>query len=104
MTQITVQTSVQVTVQRLWELFTQEDHIIHWYFASDDWECQSAKNDLQEEGRLSYNMSAKDGSMAFDFEGVYESIIPEKYLKYRLRFEESFDIPTRYLEVHFENL
>lgn len=104
MTKITVQTSIQAHVSKVWEFFTESEHIVNWNFATQDWECPSAESDLQEQGKFSYRMSAKNGSMAFDFEWVYEEIISEKYLKYRLWFEESFDIPTRYVEVHFENL
>lgn len=29
-------------------------------------------------------MEAKDGSFGFDFEGVYDQVIPEKYIEYTL--------------------
>jgi uncharacterized protein YndB with AHSA1/START domain len=71
---ITVQAHVNVPVEKVWEFWTKPEHIMKWNFASDDWECPSAENDLQEGGRFTSRMSAKDGSAAFDFEGTYTSV------------------------------
>ncbi|MCC7522900.1 SRPBCC family protein [Candidatus Uhrbacteria bacterium] len=81
---ITVQTIVHVPVEKAWEFWTKPEHIVHWNFASADWESPSAENDLQEGGRFKYRMSAKDGSASFDFEGAYVSIQDKTFISYTM--------------------
>lgn len=73
-TVITVETEVNIPVEKAWDIWTNPDHIIHWNFASDDWCAPHAKNDLRLDGKFSYRMEAKDGSMAFDFSGKYVEV------------------------------
>ncbi len=42
---ITVETAVTKDAQTVWELWTKQEHICKWNFASSDWECPSAMND-----------------------------------------------------------
>ncbi len=72
---ITVTTKVKGTINEVWDCWTNPEHIIHWNFASDDWHCPQAKNDLRVDGKFSYTMAAKDGSMSFDLEGTYIVVI-----------------------------
>lgn len=72
---ITVKATVSADLQTVWEHWTQPEHITHWNFASDDWHCPSAVNDLKPRGAFSWRMEAKDGSFAFDYKGVYEQIV-----------------------------
>lgn len=81
---ITVQATVAVPAARAWLYFTQPQHVIHWNFASPDWHCPKAENDLQAGGKFSYHMAAKDGSFGFDFEGTYDEVIPEKKIVYTM--------------------
>ena len=73
-TKITVETIVKVHVQKAWEVWSQPHHIINWNFASPDWHCPKAENDLQTGGNYSWTMAAKDGSMSFDFGGTYSKV------------------------------
>lgn len=73
-TKITIETTVNVPVKRAWELWTMPEHITQWSFASDDWRCPSAQNDLKAGGRFSSRMEAKDGSMGFDFGGQHDKV------------------------------
>jgi uncharacterized protein YndB with AHSA1/START domain len=58
------------------------EHISNWNFASEEWHCPSAKNDLKREGKFKWRMEARDGSGGFDYSGVYEKVIPnEKIIK-----------------------
>lgn len=75
---ITINVRVQVPIDKVWEYWTKPEHIINWNFASDEWHTPSATNDLRPEGRFSYRMEAKDGSMGFDLEGTYTEIENEK--------------------------
>lgn len=81
---ITVETTIQSTISQVWECFTQPAHIIHWNFASEDWHCPSATNDLKPGSRFIWRMEAQDGSTGFDFGGIYLQIETEKYISYRM--------------------
>ncbi len=37
-------------------------------------------------------MAAKDGSFSFDFEGIYDEIIPQKFIKYHLEDGRTVEI------------
>lgn len=81
-TTITVQTTVPVALDEVWKFWTEPEHIVHWNFASKDWHCPKAENDLKPNGKFSWRMEAKDSSMGFDYSGVYEQVIPnEKIIK-----------------------
>jgi uncharacterized protein YndB with AHSA1/START domain len=81
---IIVAVTVAAPALRVWTAWTQPEHITHWNFASDDWECPSASADLRPGGVFSSRMAAKDGSMAFDFSGVYREVAPLERLSYEL--------------------
>ncbi len=94
---ITVKTTVNATIEKVWDCFTQASHIVNWYFASPDWHAPLAENDLKVGGKFKTNMTAKDGSFAFDFEGIYSNVEKHRYIAYGLgdgrkveiRFEEN---------------
>ncbi len=84
MEQITVRTIIDAGIKKAWEFWTDPKHIINWNFASDDWHCPKATNDPRTGGRFSSVMAAKDGSMSFDFEGIYDEVIPNKSIRYSM--------------------
>ena len=71
---ITVSTIVNAPIARAWAVFTAPDHITQWNYASPEWCCPSARNDLRVGGEFSSRMEARDGSIGFDFTGVYTSV------------------------------
>ena len=71
---ITVQTTVNAPIDQVWKYWTLPEHITQWNFASDDWCCPNAENDLRVGGKFNYRMEAKDGSLGFDFWGIYDTI------------------------------
>ncbi|TFG72539.1 MAG: polyketide cyclase [Anaerolineales bacterium] len=81
---ITVETTVKAPAEKVWELLTKPEHIVHWNYASDDWECLHAENDLRIGGRFLYTMSAKDGTSVFDFSGMYIKVEKERELSFTL--------------------
>lgn len=89
---LTVKTTVPLPVDKAWEYWTLPKHIVQWNFASDDWSCPKATNDLREGGKFTSRMEAKDGSMGFDFEGVYETVELHKRLSYRIADGRRVDI------------
>ncbi|RIH63658.1 hypothetical protein D1164_18950 [Mariniphaga sediminis] len=81
---IIIETSVDLPVEKVWNLWTDPQHIIHWNYAVDDWHCPKAENDLRVGGKLKARMEAKDGSVGFDFEGTYDEVIPNERMAYTL--------------------
>lgn len=91
-----VECLVKADSAHVWSCWTEAKHVMHWNFASDDWHCPKARNELKPGGSFSYTMAARDGSEQFDFEGVFDAIEPLTYLaftlgdgrKVELQFEE----------------
>jgi uncharacterized protein YndB with AHSA1/START domain len=81
---INIENIVSADVKRVWKYWTEPEHITKWNFASDDWQCPSAENDLKAGGKFSYRMEAKDGSFGFDFWGTYDEIIDHKKIAYTM--------------------
>lgn len=79
---IKVQTIVNAPIPRVWECFTEPDHITGWAFASNDWEAPEAENDLRTGGKFRTRMQAKDGSEGFDFAGTYTAVNENKLIEY----------------------
>ncbi len=84
MEQITVSSSVNAPVERVWEYWTNPKHIMKWNSASEDWHTPRAENDLRAGGKFSARMEARDGSMGFDFEGVYDEVEPHNLISYTM--------------------
>lgn len=81
---ITVEATVHAPVEKVWNFWTDPAHIIHWNHASDDWHSPTAENDLRVGGSFSSRMEAKDGSMGFDFAGVYDKVDQYKEIAYSM--------------------
>lgn len=81
---VTVNTTINAPLEKVWKIWTDPEHIRHWNSASPDWHTTKAENDLREGGKFSSRMEAKDGSMGFDFEGIYDQIIPDTLIAYTL--------------------
>ncbi len=81
---ITVQTTVKAPLEKTWDLWTLPEHVTNWNFASDDWHSPRATNDLRAGGSFNYRMESKDGSMGFDFEGIYDTVKPLELIEYYL--------------------
>lgn len=81
---ITIETTVNAPVEKVWEAWTKPEHITQWSFASEDWHTPWAKNDLREGGSFSSRMEAKDGSMGFEFGGVYDTVITNDQITYTM--------------------
>lgn len=82
LSKITIEATISKDIQTTWEKYTQPEHITQWNFASDDWCCPSAQNDLKVGGTYVARMEAKDGSFGFDFKVTYTEVIPLQKLHY----------------------
>ncbi|MGJ8655812.1 MAG: SRPBCC family protein [Akkermansiaceae bacterium] len=81
---ITIETTVDALVEEAWKAWTSPEIITQWNFATDDWACPRAQLDLREGGKFNYRMEAKDGSMGFDFEGVFLVVEQNRKIEYTL--------------------
>ena len=81
-TTITVEATVNAPAEKVWKLWTEPQHITQWNNASDDWHTPHAENDLRVGGKFTSRMEAKDGSMGFDFWGVYDDVRKNELIEY----------------------
>jgi len=79
---ISVEVMVNAPIEKVWYSYTSPDAIKIWNAASDDWHTTKATVDLRIGGVFSSRMEAKDGSMGFDFSGVYTKIDEYKLIEY----------------------
>lgn len=93
-TKVTVQAVIQAPVEKVWSCWTEPQHITKWNQASEDWHAPRAENDLRPGGKFTTRMEAKDGSMGFDFGGVYDEVRTHEWISYTMgdgrRVEISF--------------
>ncbi|MGP6147639.1 SRPBCC family protein [Jeotgalibaca sp. A122] len=81
---IKVATMVDAPMKTVWETWNDPKHIVKWNQASEDWHTTEAKNDLRNGGKFLSRMEAIDGSVGFDFEGIYDEIIEHKKISYTM--------------------
>jgi uncharacterized protein YndB with AHSA1/START domain len=91
-TVLTVETTVNAPLEKVWQYWTSPEHITKWCSPSDDWHTPTAENDLRTGGKFSSRMEAKDGSMGFDFAGVYDEVRPNEYIEYTIGDGRKVDI------------
>ena len=84
MGKITVEAIVGASRKKVWDAYVEPKHITRWNFATEDWQCPSAKNDLKVGGKYAARMEAKDGSFGFDFEAIYDEVVEQKTLTYTM--------------------
>ena len=82
--QITVRTTVNAPLEKVWTAWTEPEHITKWCFASDDWEAPTATNDLRTGGSFTTRMQAKDGSFGFDMGGTYDEVRLRELIAYTM--------------------
>jgi len=83
-TTITVQSTINASVEKVWKYWSGPEHITKWCNASDDWHTPRAENDLRVGGKFQSRMEARDGSMGFDFGGVYDEVKTNELISYTM--------------------
>ena len=83
-TNITVEATIQAPVEKVWDYWSKPGHIVKWNNASDEWHTPRAENDLRVGGKFLSRMEAKDGSMGFDFNGVYDEVKINELIAYTI--------------------
>ncbi len=81
---IEIKTVVNSKVEKVWEYWTKPEHITKWNYASEDWECPRAENDLKKGGKFKIRMESKVGKEGFEFEGVYTHVDKHKIIEYKI--------------------
>jgi len=81
---ITVKTHVKADLVSVWEAWNTPADIVQWNSAQDDWHTTRSEVDLREGGTFSSRMEAKDGSVGFDFGGIYTRVVPRQLIEYRM--------------------
>jgi uncharacterized protein YndB with AHSA1/START domain len=112
MTIINIGATINKDITNVWSNYTKPEHITGWNFASDDWCCPHAENDLRVGGKYSVRMEAKDGSFGFDFETIYDEIIPYQLIRYTMadgrkssvKFSESNNTTTVTIDFEAESI
>lgn len=91
-TKVTIETTVNAPVEKVWKFWSGPEHIIKWASASDDWHTPRAENDLRTGGKFTSRMEAKDGSMGFDFGGVYDNVKTNELIEYTMSDDRKVEI------------
>ena len=81
---IKIEATISAAPSRVWAFWNKPEHITKWNFASDDWHCPKASNDLRVGGKYSARMEAKDGSFGFDFDVIYDEVVDQKKISYTM--------------------
>lgn len=75
---------VNESIEKVWESWTEADHISEWYNPSDSWYVSDAQIDFKEGKKFNIKMSAMDKSGKGSFEGVYTKIETHKKIGFTL--------------------
>lgn len=81
---ISVQIKIKAPIAKVWKIWTAPEDIVRWNNASEDWHTTRASNDLRVGGKFLSRMEAKDGSMGFDFEGIYDLVKTNEQIDYTI--------------------
>jgi len=83
-TSITVHAVINAPIEKVWKDWTSPEAIVKWNNASDDWQTTRAENDLRVGGKFNSRMESRDGSVGFDFFGVYDKVKTNELIEYTL--------------------
>ena len=94
---ILVSVELRADLARAWKVFTDPEEIVAWNFASEDWRCPWANNDLRPGGAYVYRMESADGRMGFDYSGRYTRVVAGSEIESRL--DDGRLVLTRFREL-----
>lgn len=81
---IQIEALILSSIEKVWDYWTSAKHITKWNYAIPEWHCPQATNDLKVGGKYFARMEAKDGSFGFDFEAIYDEVIPQNKIVYTM--------------------
>lgn len=73
---------INASIEKVWPLWIEPIHIKNWNIISNEWHTPVAKNDFRVGGKLYLKMEALDKSDGFDYECIYDNIIPFKEISH----------------------
>jgi uncharacterized protein YndB with AHSA1/START domain len=85
---IVIEATINAEAYKVWEYYTQPNHITKWNFAHPSWHCPTAENDMKVGGTYRARMEAVDGSFGFYFEAIYSQILEGKSFTYAMADRE----------------
>ena len=97
MEMIKIDITILKPITKVWDYFTDPEHITQWHFANENWSCPKAVNNVADGGHFNFRMEMEGKSFGFDFAGTYDKVVPLEMLKYH--FEDG-----RNVEVLFEKV
>ncbi|MGY8915883.1 MAG: SRPBCC domain-containing protein [Flavobacteriales bacterium] len=77
-TKIRITAIIAAEPSKVGEYWTKPAHIVNWNFASEDWHCPAAENDLVTGGKFKCTMASKNGKMSFNSEFMKTSSLRKK--------------------------
>lgn len=83
-TRITVEATANAPVEKVWKAWNTPADIIQWNTPDPSWHTPSSENDLRAGGRFKNRMEARDGSLGFDFEGIYDTVELYREISYTM--------------------
>jgi uncharacterized protein YndB with AHSA1/START domain len=93
---ISIETEIMASPASVWDAWVTPEDIVRWNFAIDEWCCPKAVINLEVGGNFNYRMEAKDGSMGFDFEGVFTGVTLHKAIHFKL--EDDREVKVKFIE------
>ena len=97
---ITIKAIILTDKKKAWDYYTLPEHIVNWNFASDEWHCPRASNDLVVGGKYYTRMAAKFGDIGFDFGGTYTEVMLEESFTYKLSDDREVSVSLTEEEGH----
>ena len=97
MDKITLKITILENVAKVWDFYIKPEYIKKWNFAEASWHCPKAENEFEVGGKFNYRMESKKEDFGFDYEGVFDEIIPCKSIKSILK-------DGRIVEIHFNKV
>ncbi len=95
-TKIKVSAVIDAAIEKVWDCYTNPEHIVNWNFADPSWHCPSAENDMRVGGKYNARMEAKDGSFGFNFEAIYSEVVPNQKFTYAM---EDREVTTEFINL-----
>lgn len=83
-TTLSAETEINAPIEKVWALWTNPEDIIQWNTPDANWHTPHAENDLRPGGQFLFAMALKDGSLNFDFTGIYDEVITNRLIAYTL--------------------
>lgn len=75
---------INAPIEKVWALWTTPEDIKQWNSPNADWHTTKVENDLRTGGIFLFAMALKDGSLNFDFTGVYDEVKTNELISYTL--------------------